>query len=273
MTSRRPRKARPCVLIVAGLDPSGGAGLAADQRAVLSTGAWACPVCATITVQSTAGLVSVHPVDPGLVLAQAREVLEHQRVRAIKTGALGSTANVRAVIDLLRDRRGLPSVVDPVIVATRGSGARLLESDAGEALAELLSLATVVTPNLDEASELLGRSIRDEADLPDAARELHKLGPRAVLLKGGHLRGARAVDVLYAGGRVYGFGSDRLRLPPFHGGGCTLASLIAGELAMAGGKATHDRIVDSVGRARQALQRSIGDATRIGRGLLVLPVR
>lgn len=264
---------RPCVLILAGLDPSGGAGISADQRAVLSTGAWPCPVCAAITVQSTAGLVSVHPIAPALVTAQAREVLRHQRVRAIKTGALGSEANVRAIIELLRAHPSVPAVVDPVIVATRSSGARLLDSDAGKALAELLSLATVLTPNTDEAQELLGTRIRDEADLADAARELSAMGAKAVLVKGGHLRGERAVDVLYAGGRIQRFASPRLAVAPFHGGGCTMASLIAGELAMGGGKPDRDAIARAVGKAKRRLAGSIRAAVRIGHGLLVLPLR
>lgn len=272
--SAAQQRRRPCVLIIAGLDPSGGAGISADQRAVLSTGAWACPVCAALTVQSTAGLVSVHAVDSDLVAAQAEEVLRHEKVRAIKTGALGSEANVRRTSALLRAHRSLPAVVDPVIVATRAAGgARLLDSNAGQALAELLSLATVLTPNTDEATEILGMTIRDEKDLADAARQLCALGPKSALVKGGHLQGARAVDVLYAGGRIHRFASARLDIAPFHGGGCTMASLIAGHLAMLGTKPNDAAIVDAVRRAKRRLARSIVEATRIGKGLLVLPLR
>ncbi len=270
--SARPAS-RPCVLIVAGLDPSGGAGLAADQRAVLSTGAWPCPVCAAVTVQSTAGLVSVHPIDPALLDAQAREVLRHQPVRAIKTGALGSESNVRATITLLHDHPSLPAVVDPVVAATRSAGARLLDSDAVRAQLELLSLATVLTPNADEASSLLGKRIRDEADLADAARDLGALGAEAVLVKGGHVRGPRAVDVLYAGGQIHRFSAPRLAVAPFHGGGCTMASLIAGELAVSGGKPDREAIVRAVRKAKRTLARAIHSAARVGHGLLVLPLR
>lgn len=269
-TSARAKR-RPCVLIVAGLDPSGGAGISADQRAVLSTGAWACPVCAAITVQSTAGLVSVHPVDEHLVLSQAREVLQHEHVRSIKTGALGNAANVRATAALLREHRSLAAVVDPVIVATRSNGARLLESAAGQALGELLSLATVITPNVDEASEILGARIRDEGDLGDAARALQAMGPRAVVVKGGHLRGEKAVDVLYTSGRLRRFASKRFAVPPFHGGGCTMASLVAGWLAMAD-RADESAIVLAVRKAKRTLAGSIRRASRVGDGLLVLPL-
>lgn len=259
--------------MIAGLDPSGGAGMSADQRAVLSTGAWACPVCAAITVQSTAGLVSVHPIEPELVVAQAIEVLRNEKVRSIKTGALGSEQNVRATTQLLRSHRTLASVVDPVIVATRGvDGVRLLDSSAGKALAELLAEATVVTPNTDEASEILGMRIRDEGDLADAARQLCAMGPKAALVKGGHLRGPRAVDVLYVGGKVHRMASPRLKVGPFHGGGCTMASLVAGRLALSGER-DERAIVDAVRRAKRRLATSIGAATRVGKGLLVLPLR
>lgn len=267
------RPARFCVLIIAGLDPSGGAGLAADQRAILATGTWPCPVCATITVQSTAGLVSAHPVDPALLTAQATEVLRHERVRAIKTGALGNDANVQATCDLLRAHRSIPAVVDPVLIATRSAaGARLLDSDARRSLGELLHLATVATPNTDEASEILGKPIRDEKDLEDAARELCALGPRAALIKGGHLPGDRSADVLHLAGRSHRFTSRRLPVPEFHGGGCTMASLIAGKLASTEGKPTDAVIVDAVRSAKRRLSASIRAAVRVGDGLLVLPM-
>ena len=119
---------RVCALTVAGLDPSGGAGILADARAFGHAGAWACAVAAVLTVQSTAGLASVHPVEVSLVRAQAERIFQHQLVRAWKTGALGSTDNVELAFALASQHSEIPLVVDPVIVATRtDAGARLLD--------------------------------------------------------------------------------------------------------------------------------------------------
>ncbi|MBI5537940.1 MAG: hydroxymethylpyrimidine/phosphomethylpyrimidine kinase [Deltaproteobacteria bacterium] len=262
---------RACALIIAGLDPSAGAGIAADLRMVRATGSWGCAVLAVITVQSTAGLVSATAVDPGLVLAQAREVLAHQRIRVIKTGALGSSANVRAVCTLVGEHPEIPVVIDPVMIATRSpSGARLLDPEALDAMRQSLALATVVTPNLDEAEALLEMRITGVEGLVAAARGLVRAGARAALVKGGHLTQGPAVDVLAIGRRVIKMIGPRLAIPPFHGGGCSLASLIAGHIASLGAKSDED-IVEAVRRARRQLRRSMRRATDIGDGLLVLP--
>lgn len=267
-----PSDLRRCVLIVAGLDPSGGAGLAADLRACTAAGAWGCPVCATLTVQSTAGLVSASPIEPAYVLEQAREVAMHDNVKAIKTGALGSVANVQAALQLVRELSPLPAVVDPVMVASRAAdGTRLLDSEAREAMRELVAHATVVTPNVDEAQELLGCEIVDDHDLEEAARQLVRLGAKAALVKGGHLRGSLATDVLVVGDRAWHMNAPRHQGPEFHGGGCTLASLIAGRLALVeviGAEA----IVDAVRVAKRRLTKAIQEATSIGEGLRVLPL-
>jgi hydroxymethylpyrimidine/phosphomethylpyrimidine kinase len=263
---------RPCVLLLAGLDPSGGAGLAADQRAVLAAGAWPCPAITVITVQSTKGLVAVHPVHPSLVLDQAREVLRHQRVKSIKTGALGDAENVRAVLQLLGEHPRLPVIVDPVIVATRTRGARLLDEAASDTLDDLLACATVVTPNVDEAELILGSRIRDEADLAEAAHALVARGARAALVKGGHLQGSPyATDVLAIGERLVRFRARRVKTPEFHGGGCTMASLIAGRLALVD-SVNATTIVDAVSFAKRRLGASIRRSQRIGAGLRVLPL-
>ena len=260
-----------CVLTIAGLDPSGGAGIAADLRMIRAAGLWGCAAVAVLTVQSTAGLLSATPVDPHLVIAQAREVLAHQRVASIKTGALGSVDNVRAVFALLAQYPDIPVVIDPVMIATRApSGARLLDATALHALREGLKLATVVTPNVDEAEALLGMRIADADDLVRAARALVRAGARAALVKGGHLADGPSIDALAIGPRALKFIAPRLPLAPFHGGGCSLASLIAAYLAKLG--ASDDReVIESVRRARRALRRSLRKTTDIGDGLLVLP--
>ena len=272
MTSRDRPSSLPCALVIAGLDPSGGAGICADERAIVATGAWACIVCAVITVQSTTGLESIHPVDPELVRAQAVRVLRDQRVRSLKTGALGSVANVRAVCAILREHPRLPAVVDPVMVATRApTGARLLDAGALEAMRDLVSLATVVTPNVDEAEALLETRICTEADLERAARNLCTIGAKAALVKGGHLKLDRAVDVLAIGKATYRLAAPRLAVPEFHGGGCTLASLVAGELALSKG-ALDERIVHAVRASKRRLHKAIRSAAIIGKGLRVLPL-
>jgi hydroxymethylpyrimidine kinase/phosphomethylpyrimidine kinase len=232
-------------------------------------------VCAVVTVQSTAGLRSAHPLPPDLVTAQAEEVLANGTVRALKTGALGSAENVRAVVSLVRARPRLPVVVDPVMIATRApGGARLLDQDALEAMRELASLATLVTPNTDEAEALTGSPVRDRHDQREAAALLVGRGARAALVKGGHFEDdPEAADLLVAGGRTVVLRAARQRVAPFHGGGCTFAALIAGHLAAAGASPRDaEAIVKAARWAKRRLGAAIGRAERVGRGLLVLDV-
>jgi hydroxymethylpyrimidine/phosphomethylpyrimidine kinase len=261
------------VLSIAGLDPSGGAGLSADLRSIHAAGAWGCAVCACLTVQSTAGLVAVHPVEPSLVLAQAREVMTQERVLVVKTGALATVDNVHAVLRILRQHRPPQVVVDPVMVATRAaSGARLLDGQARDSMLELVAEATIVTPNTNEAEQLLDSRIRDQKDLREAARQLVARGARAALIKGGHLDTPRAVDMLAVGHEVVPLYARKLDLAPFHGGGCVLASLIAGRMALQPGMVSGAGIEQAVRWAKRRLGRSLRQATRVGEGLLVLPV-
>jgi hydroxymethylpyrimidine/phosphomethylpyrimidine kinase len=268
-------RARASALAIAGLDPSGGAGLAADLRAFGAAGAWGCAACAVVTVQSTAGLRATSPLSAALVVAQAEEVLAHGRVRALKTGALGSAENVRAVAALVRARPRLPAVVDPVMIATRApGGARLLDGDALAAMRDLCAAAGLVTPNADEAEALTGARVRDRYEQREAAALLVGRGARAALVKGGHLGGdPEAADVLVAGGRTFVLRARRLDVAPFHGGGCTLAALIAGRLAAAGARpGDADALLAAARWAKRRLGAAIGRAERVGRGLLVLDV-
>jgi hydroxymethylpyrimidine/phosphomethylpyrimidine kinase len=270
MTRPHALPARPCVLLVAGLDPSGGAGLAADVRAVHAAGAWPCPVAASLTVQSTAGLARVRPVPSPFVIQQAREVLAHQRVRAVKTGALASAANARSLALLAREHPRIPLVVDPVLVPTRARArARLLDARALGALRELLAVAAVATPNALEAAALLGVAALRPRDLEDAARALLALGPRAVLLKGGHVPGRHVVDLLALAGRLVRLPAPRIDTPGFHGGGCTLASLVAGRLALEPRGTSAEAIEAAVRWSVRRVRRAIRGAVRVGEGLLV----
>ena len=193
----------PTALTIAGLDPSGGAGIAADLRSFAAAGAWGAAVCACLTVQSTQGLRRVVPIAPGLLLAQAGEVLADARICALKTGALGSTANARVVAQLLEQHPRIPRVVDPVMIPSRamGSSSRLNPRRL-EPMRALAALATLVTPNLDEAGALLGSPVISERDARLAAVALVNRGATAALVKGGHGEGGECADFLAVGRRV-----------------------------------------------------------------------
>jgi hydroxymethylpyrimidine/phosphomethylpyrimidine kinase len=269
-----------CALAIGGLDPGGGAGLAADLRGIGAAGAFGCAVIALVTVQSTAGLRSMQPVAAKDVLAQAREVMRHQRVRALKTGALGSEANVRIVGELLAKHADVPAVVDPVMLPSRGRGRLLPERAVGALRSLLLPRAALVTANVPEAEALTGMRITSVSEAHDAALALCHLGARAALVKGGHMAGALAIDVLAirgengkGGAEVIEMRAKRLRLPPIHGGGCTFAALVAGRIAAdardyeSGGIAV---VLDAVRWAKRVHHRMLGTAHDVGGEMRVL---
>ncbi len=265
----------PTALAIAGLDPSGGAGLAADLRSFGAAGVWGAAVCAALTVQSTRGVRAVRAVPAALVLAQAREVLADARVRALKTGALGSAANARAVLRLVAEHPGVPVVVDPVMIPSRRAAQATLHGRGTGPLRALAEAAALVTPNLAEAAALLGRAV-DEDAAPDAAAALVAAGAQAALVKGGHGRGAESVDWLaLRGGRLVRIARPRRRAPPFHGGGCTLASLIAGRLAARAGRGAvrGEELVEAARWARVRIDRALAAPLTVGAGLRVLDVR
>jgi hydroxymethylpyrimidine/phosphomethylpyrimidine kinase len=264
----------PCALAVGGLDPGGGAGVLADLRAFAAAGAFGCAAVAVITAQSTAGLRSAHAVGGRQLGAQIREVMDHQRVRVVKVGALGSAENVRALSLALSRRPEVAVVVDTPMRPTRGRG-RLLAADALASMRNrLLPLATLVTVNAAEAEALTGESVRTVSEAHDAARLLARQGPRAVLVKGGHLRGAGAVDVLWLDGEVMELRARRLAIPATHGTGCTLASLVAGRLAHAGTAPLPRRtLLDAVRWAKRVHHRALTQPAVVGRGMRVLVFR
>jgi hydroxymethylpyrimidine/phosphomethylpyrimidine kinase len=272
---RERRDALPCVVAIGGLDPGGGAGLAADLRAIAATGAFGCAVASLVTVQSTAGVRAVRPLDAPLLRAQIEEVLRHQRVRAVKVGALGSAANVRTVARLLErigGRTALPVVVDTPIRPSRGERARLTSDEAVSALArDLLPRATLLTVNAAEAQILLGEPVRTVADAREAARALARRGARAVLVKGGHLAGPRAIDVLAVGSEVVELRARRVPALDAHGTGCTFASLVAGRLATRGDDDVDgEAVVGAVRWAKRVHHAALCRAVRVGDGMRVL---
>jgi hydroxymethylpyrimidine/phosphomethylpyrimidine kinase len=264
---------RPCALAIAGLDPSGGAGVFADLRAFAAASVWGCGAVTLVTVQSTDGLRSSHPVETKKLLAQVRELALHQHIRSIKIGALGSLSNARGVarfIAALRSR--VPVVLDPVMRPTLGAEhARLLEPSADRVVRRMLKHVTVVTPNAPEAQILVGARVRSVDDAERAARALVALGARAALVKGGHLPRAsseKVIDVLAIGSRIVRFRAPRVD-GAVHGTGCTLSSLIAGRLARAR-KVDEASIIEAVGWAKRKLARALAHPLGIGDGHRVI---
>jgi len=222
----------PAILAIGGLDPSGGAGLAADLRAGAYVGALIAPITAALTVQGHEGVRQVQPVSADFLKSQIQAALRSLPVSAIKIGLLPSAAQVRAVAEALEDVPGLPVVLDPVLGATLGGS--LVQPDLLPALKSgLLLRVNLFTPNLPEAEALLGRSIgHSRGALEAAARDLLGLGLEAVLLKGGHLDGAQSPDLLAEGGNLTWLEGPRIDTPNTRGTGCTLATLIAVHLGM-----------------------------------------
>jgi hydroxymethylpyrimidine/phosphomethylpyrimidine kinase len=218
------------VLVVAGSDSGGGAGIQADIRTLVAHGMFATTAITAVTAQNTVGVDAVHVVPPAVVAAQIDSVLADFTIRATKTGML-ATADIVAVVAGRAAAGALPKlVVDPVIVAS--SGDRLLAPEAEQAYLELLfPQAAVVTPNLREASVLVGRELISVEDMGRAARELGRTGAGMVVVKGGHLEGEDAVDVVWDGERLHELPGPRVATANHHGTGCSLASAIAAGLA------------------------------------------
>ena len=219
------------VLIVAGSDSGGGAGIQADIKAVMAMDGYAATAITALTAQNTLGVFGVVPVQPEFIRQQMKLVLDDIGADALKTGMLHDVPTIEAVCaEIVQSAPGVPLVADPVMVAKGGH--RLLQEDAVEALKRrLLPLATVITPNIPEAEVLTGREIRDEADLQAAAEAMLELGVPAVLLKGGHMEGEVLVDLLVTRAGTERFESGRIRSRHTHGTGCTLASALAAGLA------------------------------------------
>lgn len=247
------------VLIVAGSDSGGGAGIQADIKTVTMLGGYAATAVAALTVQNTLGVTDVLAVPPAFVQAQMRAVLDDIGADAVKTGMLGDAAMVAAVADVLEAYPRIPIVIDPVMVAK--GGARLLDAAAvGAVKARLLPVATLLTPNTPELEALTGRTITSEAEAVAAGRLLIDAGASAVLAKGGHLDGDEVADWLLTAGAEQRFASPRIATRHTHGTGCTLASAIACGLAKG------LPLVDAVVTARAYVDAAIRAAPGFGQG-------
>ncbi|HUR75279.1 MAG TPA: bifunctional hydroxymethylpyrimidine kinase/phosphomethylpyrimidine kinase [Sporichthya sp.] len=253
--------APPRVLTIAGSDSGGGAGIQADLKTILALGGHGMTVVTAITAQNSVGVHGVWELPVEAVVAQFRAVVDDIGVDAVKTGMLASPALVATVADLLAPLRaaGIPIVVDPVAVSKHGDP--LLAPAALETLrTRLIPLATVVTPNLDEAAALTGKVYASEEDLRPAAEAVHAFGPAWVLVKGGHLPGD-AVDLLFDGATEHRFRAPRLDNGHTHGTGCTLASAIAARLA------SGDNPVPAVRAAKAYVTEALSKGFALGSGI------
>ena len=246
------------VLIFAGSDSGGGAGVQADIKTVTALGGHAATAITAITVQNTLGVTGVHPLPAALVAAQARAVLDDIGTDAIKTGMLGDAAMIEQVAAILA-AAGAPAVIDPVMIAK--GGAALLEPYAVQALADaLIPLAALLTPNAPEAAALTGRPVETTDDLRRAGCALLEKGAAAVLMKGGHVAGDRVTDLLITPVGETRFEAGRIDTRHTHGTGCTLASACATGLAQGHG------LEHAVRRAHAYVQEAIRRAPGLGAG-------
>lgn len=245
----------PIVMTIAGNDPTGGAGLTADTEAIISQGCHVLPVVSCLTVQDTCDVIAVEPVDPEMLLQQARAVLEDLPVDAIKIGLLGGEDNIEAVHELLRDYSDIPVVLDPIIAA--GGGSLLSDENSLDALRELLlPCADVLTPNIHEV-----RLLVPEADTIQAAMPaLRELGCDWILVTGTHNHTPEVINRLYGEeGEAASYRWERLAAG-YHGSGCTLSAALAGLLAQG------LSVPDAAMQAQEYTWRSLRHGYRLGMG-------
>ncbi|OLB24709.1 MAG: bifunctional hydroxymethylpyrimidine kinase/phosphomethylpyrimidine kinase [Acidobacteriales bacterium 13_2_20CM_55_8] len=252
----------PVVLSIAGFDPSSGAGVTADIKTIAAHGCYGVACITALTVQSTAGVRRVQPVEPALVTETLEELAADLEIAAVHIGMLGSEKVVRAVADFLMDRDQENIVLDPILKSS--SGASLLDSTGVRLMSEkLLPLATVVTPNGDEASSLTAMPVTNVEQMRAAAAKLHTMGAAAVVITGGHLE--KAIDLLSfttnRGIEQEIFKSDRQRSTSTHGTGCAFATAVTCHLAQGRG------LPEAVLLAKAYVSAAIVHAQPLGRGI------
>lgn len=255
-------KSIPIALTIAGSDSSGGAGIQADLKTFAAHGVYGCSALTALTAQNTTGVQGVHAIPPDFVAAQLESVFSDLSVNALKTGMLANARIITAICSSLDAHEQNHVIVDPVMVAT--SGDPLLEQDAESAMKnEMIPRASLITPNLPEAARLLGTQRADSLSAMEAqARELHKLGPKAVLLKGGHAIADDATDVFFDGDQIQYFSAPWIESKNTHGTGCTLSAAIAASMAKGHG------MTDAIGQGKRFTNEAIARAAvqSVGRG-------
>jgi hydroxymethylpyrimidine/phosphomethylpyrimidine kinase len=256
-------------LTIAGSDSGGGAGIQADLKTFAAFGVYGCSVITAITAQNTLQVTGVEPVSPNMVHKQLEAVLTDIRPDVVKTGMLANADIIRVVASSLSAARKIPLVVDPVMLSKSGNA--LLDQEAPAMLKELLfPLADLITPNIPEAEALTGRTLKTPDDFDQAARQLHSMGTRAVLLKGGHrprlqdesdLGSDEVVDLFFDGREFHSIRGPWVNTLHTHGTGCTLASAIAAGLAQ--GLELHPAIL----QARTYLTKALEAGFIVGQGI------
>lgn len=247
----------PTALTIAGSDPSGGAGLQADLKTFHQHGVYGMAAVTLLTVQNTQSVSRVEVMRGDLVREQVEAVFADVKVGAVKTGALGNADVINAVSSLRFD---MPLVVDPVMVSKHGHA--LLAIEAQDALAsKLLPVTMLLTPNTQEAAVLLGTAVDSLEQAEAAARTLSRRGPKAVLVKGGHLTGPESIDVLFYDGRLTHFRAPRVETKHTHGTGCTYSAAITANLARG------LTLEDAIREAKLWLSRALTSPPDVGQGI------
>ncbi len=251
---------RPRALTIAGSDSGGGAGIQADLKTFSALGVFGMTAITAVTVQNTKGVSDVEELSPSVVAEQIRSVAGDIGVDAAKTGMLASAPIVEAAAEAIEETRLPHLVVDPVFVSKHGH--LLLAADAVGSLKRLiLPLATLVTPNLPEAAGLAGVDVQDRDDMRRAAGAILRLGPRAVLVKGGHLEGDRSTDLFVEGDLEEWIDAERIDTPHTHGTGCTLSAAITAHLARGA------PLLDAVRAGKVFVTEAIRHALPLGEGI------
>ena len=247
------------VLTIAGSDSGGGAGIQADLKTFSAHGVFGMSVITAVTAQNTLGVTAVQDITPEVIAKQMEAIFTDMGADAVKVGMVSVPETIRTIAAGLRQYHAVHVVVDPVMVSK--SGYHLLQPDAEKDLVSLLlPLAEVITPNIPEAEVILKRKITSLSDMEDAARALHAMGPKNVLLKGGH-RTDDATDVLFDGTGMIRLVAERVPTKNTHGTGCTLSSAIAANLAKG------ETMEDAVRKAKQYITTAIEHALSIGKGV------
>ncbi|MCJ7833374.1 MAG: bifunctional hydroxymethylpyrimidine kinase/phosphomethylpyrimidine kinase [Deltaproteobacteria bacterium] len=252
---------KPRILTIAGSDPSGGAGIQADLKVIALLGGYGTSVITALTAQNTEGVQGVLPVPPFFIKKQLQSVLSDIDVDAVKTGMLVQSEVISLVAQMIKKYKVKKLVVDPVMVS--GSGHSLLEGKAVQILKdELFPIAGLITPNLSEASVLSGLPVRTLADMKRAARVIKEKIKGNVLIKGGHLSGAKAAkDLFFDGASFLEFSSPRIRTSNIHGTGCTFSAAITTYWAQG------FPLIDALGKAKAFITKAIAGAQPVGHGL------
>lgn len=248
------------VLTIAGSDSGGGAGIQADLKTFQELGVFGTSAITAVTAQNTLGVDGIFPISADFVAQQITTVFHDFEVKAVKTGMLFSAEIIQAVAELLREKKDLHVVIDPVMIAK--GGATLLQQQAIDALTnELLPLATVITPNIPEAEVLSGETIVTVQDMEKAAKKILAMGVHCVVMKGGHLNGDMAIDTVYcADGSSFTMESPRIATKETHGTGCTFSAALTAFLAK--GMALNEAMIE----AKKFVQLAISHPLNIGHG-------